>query len=88
MSSKPAIVLYYLIDQNEPSQPDANLVMVPDDPKEREEFLQALWAGVGDSLATIDEDSGYGDIQIGDGDSFFFLTFVKNAVQDSSWVIV
>lgn len=90
MSGKYAICVYYLIDQNEPSKPDSELVWIPDDPVERDKLLRELWSesccgndegDEGDVEISVNDDpNDYGDVQIGDGSSYMYFTFIKTEI--------
>ena len=87
--SKKAIVLPYVCYQNEPSVPSRHLVTVPDDEERRDVFLHELFT----TFYEIDDEelledvkvdtapNTYGDVGIGDGDMFLYLTFVDEEIE-------
>jgi hypothetical protein len=86
--SKPAIIMGYVCDQNEPSEPFPSLYDIPDDKEERHEMLSGLFSEVfpgglcesavrfADDLV-LDESPRYCDLSFGDGDTFLLVTFLE-----------
>ena len=78
---KKAIFLTYLCDQNEPSQPQRQVFVLPDDEAKRDAALRAFYQ---ECVLDSDEDEEvpittdhpyYGDITVGD-DPYMFVTFL------------
>jgi hypothetical protein len=80
-----AIVLWYQEEQNEPSQPNKQLVNLPDNITERNEQLVNQYLeeyGDDDSIDPKDiiiDDSAsyYGDLQVSYGNHHMFVTYAK-----------
>ncbi len=82
--TKKAIVLPYMVSQNEPSSPSKDLVDVPLDETLRDIMLGKLWYkhfnrfnDIDLNEVSIDTDPTYGDISIGDGVCALFLTYLN-----------
>jgi len=88
VKGKLAIVVPYMVDQNEPSRPHEKLVFVPDDPAKRDEFLLGMWGEFQDEddnsspEISVNSPDDYGDLQIGDGCTYLFFTFVNNDIRE------
>lgn len=80
---KQAIIVPYMVDQNEPSTPLAHVFILPDDPRVRNDMLRVLFTqhvfdGAAVDELRVTEDSSYGDIAVSYDDSIFmYVTFVK-----------
>ena len=89
-----AVTSLYCEEQNEPSKPDAQLILVPDDPAERDKMLAELYAESFDhgeeEEITVTETAEYGDLQVSSGtnDVHLFVTFVKLPGEDDELKIV
>lgn len=76
-----AIVLWYTEYQNEPSKPDKELILLPDDETKRNELLCAKYvAECGDpevtpADVTVEETKEYGDLQVSYGGTHMFVTY-------------
>lgn len=81
-----AIIVPYIVDQNEPSRPIPQVFNLPDDVKERNEILLTIFKKYlledveSDKLEFFEEErfTLYGDIEVGyNDDLFLFVTFLE-----------
>ena len=83
--SRLAVILWYQEEQNEPSQPESDLVRLPDDPVERDKVLTTMFAsgydegreeGDTETVEITTESCYYGDVQASCGGVHMFATYV------------